>query len=185
MEPTPLPKIFAFPTATPLAAGLQLNTPNTPSTSNANPLAALTRKTRLRRPAEIVNLVVASPRGSRALESNLALTLALCLALSLALTLALDLGLSWGRARNAIANVAIDVRAVLRMQQVPHEHQRVVGAGREHTAAAGRPFDCVNGRGVAAELEQGLARLPHVEDPDDLAIGGEGGEEVAVMRAGG
>lgn len=34
---------------------------------------------------------------------------------------------------------------------------------------------------MPAELEEGLARLAHVEDADGGGVGGEGGEEVGVV----
>jgi hypothetical protein len=34
---------------------------------------------------------------------------------------------------------------------------------------------------MAAKLEEGLSRLPHVEDADHGRVGGEGGEEVRVV----
>lgn len=38
---------------------------------------------------------------------------------------------------------------------------------------------------MAAELEKGLAWLADVEDADQVAVGGKGGEEVGVVRRGG
>jgi hypothetical protein len=51
--------------------------------------------------------------------------------------------------------------------QVPDEDETVVAARGEHAAAVGAPFDRVDRGAVAAEFEQGLARLAHVEDADE------------------
>ena len=37
---------------------------------------------------------------------------------------------------------------------------------------------------MTAELEQSLARLADVEDADEVAVGGKGGEEVGVVWGG-
>lgn len=58
--------------------------------------------------------------------------------------------------------------AVVGVQQVPDEDEGVVATGGEHAAARGVPLDAVYGGGVAAQLEEGLARLPDVEDADDV-----------------
>ena len=72
----------------------------------------------------------------------------------------------------------------MRVDEVPDEDERVVGAGGEHAAPRGGPLDAVGGGGVAAEFEERLAGLPHVEDADQRAVGGEGGQEVRVMGGG-
>ncbi len=76
---------------------------------------------------------------------------------------------------------AVQGGAVGGVDEVPDEDEGVVGARCEHAAARGRPLDGVDGRGVAAQLQHGLARLADVEDADDVAVGGEGSEEVEVM----
>jgi hypothetical protein len=70
------------------------------------------------------------------------------------------------------------------MDEVPHEDEGVVATGCEHAAARGRPFEGVDGGGMAAELEEGLAWLSDVKDADEVAVGGEGGEEVGVVGGG-
>ena len=72
----------------------------------------------------------------------------------------------------------------MRVDEVPDEDEGVVGAGGEHAAPRGGPLDAVDGGGVAAEFEERLAGLPHVEDADQRAVGGEGGQEVRVMGGG-
>lgn len=77
---------------------------------------------------------------------------------------------------------AIEARAVAGVQQVPHENQSVVGAGGEHASPAWRPFDGVDGGGVAAKFEERLAGLTHVENADDVGVGGKSGEKMGVVR---
>ena len=48
-----------------------------------------------------------------------------------------------------------------------------------------RPVDAVEVSVVAAQLEQGGAGLAHVEDADEVAVRGEGGEHVRVEGRGG
>ena len=72
----------------------------------------------------------------------------------------------------------------MRVDEVPDEDEGVVGAGGEHAAPRGGPLDAVDGGGVAAEFEERLAGLPHVEDADQGAVGGEGGQEVRVVGGG-
>lgn len=52
------------------------------------------------------------------------------------------------------------------VQKVPDEHATVVASGGECAAATWRPLDAVYGGGVAAEFDEGLPWLAHVEDAD-------------------
>ncbi|KAL2001502.1 hypothetical protein VTN02DRAFT_1668 [Thermoascus thermophilus] len=115
-----------------------------------------------RRPAQVRDLVVALPRGRGA---------------------ALLRGRRRRRRRRAGAGVHAgrDGRGVVLVDQVPHQHETVVGAGAERAASGRRPVDAVDRARVALELEQGLARLSDVEDADDVRVLGEGREEVRVM----
>lgn len=92
------------------------------------------------------------------------------------------------RVHNAVVprspSIAIHDRAPA-AQQIPDQNERVVGAGREHAPSAGTPFHGVERRGVASQFEEGGARLADVEDADGVGVGGEGGEEVGVVRGGG
>ncbi len=45
-----------------------------------------------------------------------------------------------------------------------------------------RPFDAVEVALMAAQFEECGSWLAHVEDADDVAVGGEGGEHMGVER---
>lgn len=68
--------------------------------------------------------------------------------------------------------------------EIPYQHQAVVTSRGEDAASVGRPFDTVQGGGVALELEKGLSRLPHIKHTDDAGVLGECSQEVSVMRRG-
>lgn len=71
---------------------------------------------------------------------------------------------------------------VLRVDEIPGHDEGIVAAGSEQAALVGRPFDAVEVALVAAQLEESSSWLAHVEDADDVAVGGEGGEHVGVER---
>lgn len=74
---------------------------------------------------------------------------------------------------------------VLLVDEIPGHDEGVVAPGSEQAAFVRRPFDAVEVALVAAEFEEGGAGLAHVEDADDVAVGGEGGEHVGVEGGGG
>ena len=82
------------------------------------------------------------------------------------------------------ARITVERRPVGRVKQVPYQNECVVAAGSEHAAARRCPFDVIHRTAVTAELEQSLARLADVEDADEVAVGGKGGEEVGVVWGG-
>jgi hypothetical protein len=69
---------------------------------------------------------------------------------------------------------------VLLVDQVPGHDERVVASGREQATFMRRPLDAVEVALMAAEFEQSRSGLAHVEDADDVAVGGESGEHVRV-----
>lgn len=99
------------------------------------------RQHALRRETDVCNLVLGSPAGTRALDGDVA---GVC----------------------AVAVQARERGLVFRVDQVPGQDEGVVAAGGEEAAFVGRPFDAVEVSLVAAELEEGGARLAHVEDAD-------------------
>ena len=56
------------------------------------------------------------------------------------------------------------------VDQVPGHDKGVVAAGRKHASFVRRPFDAVEVALVAAELEQGGARLADVQNADQIAV---------------
>lgn len=134
----------------------KLDTPYAPPSTNPQPIPALARKRTLRRKAHICNLVLAPPARAR------------------------PLGLHVRPARGSRRRRAVTVqrRLVVGVQQVPGHHEGVVGGGGEEAPLVRGPFDGVERACVAAEFEEGGARLTHVEDADEIAVGGEGGEHV-------
>ena len=50
--------------------------------------------------------------------------------------------------------------------QIPDENHAVIGARGEEAAPVGTPFNRVDRGGMAAEFEEGLARLSDVKDSD-------------------
>jgi hypothetical protein len=71
---------------------------------------------------------------------------------------------------------------VLRVNEIPGHDEGIVAAGSEQAAFVRRPFDAIEVALVAAQLEECGSWLAHVEDADDVAIRGEGGEHVGVER---
>lgn len=69
--------------------------------------------------------------------------------------------------------------------QIPQQDAAVVAAGREDAPLSVAPVDAVDRGAVAFELEECLAWLADVEDPDDVGVLREGREEVRVMGRGG
>ena len=74
-----------------------------------------------------------------------------------------------------------DRRTVVRVQQVPDEHLRVVAAGCKHASPRGVPLDAVQVGRVPAELKQRLARLSDVEDADNIRILGKSRKQMRVV----
>lgn len=70
------------------------------------------------------------------------------------------------------------------VNEIPNQDEAVVTSRGEDTASVGRPFDTVQGGGVALELEEGLSRLAHVEHADDVGVLGECGQEMSVVGRG-
>jgi hypothetical protein len=70
------------------------------------------------------------------------------------------------------------------VNEIPDQDEAVVTSRGEDTATIWRPFDTVQRRGVALELEKGLSRLPHVKDTNDVRVLGECGQEMGVVRGG-
>lgn len=54
------------------------------------------------------------------------------------------------------------------VDQIPYENVRVICAASDDAAPRGVPFDAVDGAGMALELDECLAGLPHVKDADDI-----------------
>lgn len=59
---------------------------------------------------------------------------------------------------------------VVLVDQIPDQDETVIAAGGEEAASAGGPFNTVQGGGVTFELEEGLAWLSDVQNPDDVGI---------------
>jgi hypothetical protein len=78
--------------------------------------------------------------------------------------------------------VATNDGSVLRVEEVPNEHHRVITARGEHPSPRRIPFNGVYRCRVASELKEGLARLAHVEYADEIGVGGKGCEQVGVVR---
>lgn len=70
------------------------------------------------------------------------------------------------------------------IQQVPDQHETIIASTREHAASGGIPLDGVEISLVALEFEEGGSGLADVEDADDVALLGKGGEEVGVVWGG-
>lgn len=68
------------------------------------------------------------------------------------------------------------------VDEIPNQNEAVVPSRGEDAPAVWRPFDTVQGGGVALQLEEGLSRLPHVKHTNDVGVLGECGQEVGVMR---
>ena len=77
--------------------------------------------------------------------------------------------------------VATDDSAILGMQKIPNEHEGIITTGGKHTSSRRIPFYRIYGCRVAAELQQCLTRLSHVEDADEVRISGKGCEEMCVV----
>jgi hypothetical protein len=136
---------------------LQFNAPDTPASANTKPVAALRGQHAFGRKADIANLVLATPAGAGTLAGNFA----------------------------GVGAVAVDAREnclVLRVDEIPSHDERIVTTGSEQTALVRRPFDAVEVALVATQLEESSSWLAHVEDADDVAVGGEGCEHVGVER---
>jgi len=155
----------------PIHRTLQLNTPDTSSARHAHPLATLLREHTGRRPRQIRDLIIAAPAGRGTLNTRRS-------------GMGRRTGLARRRGRrrtsDAIAagqraGVAVDDGAAA-AQQVPHQHERVVGTRRQHAAARRRPLHRVQRRAVAPQLQQRRAWLPHIQDADQRGVCGEGRE---------
>ncbi len=177
----------------------QLNAPYTSAATYANPVAAVTGRKARRRPAYIVHLILTLPRcnraaadiacaantGSSSSSSGTATATAGADAatrqgsasrLALVRMMVVDAIDPWrGRVAAAAATTA------LATEQVPQQHERVVGARCQHAAPRRRPFNRVHWCCVAAQLQQRLARLPHVQDADDARVLRKSGEQMRVM----
>ena len=70
-------------------------------------------------------------------------------------------------------------------EQVPDEHLAVVAARGKRSTPQGRPLDTVERALVAAQLQQGLARLPDIENSDDVRVHRKGRQQVVIVRGGG
>ena len=136
---------------------LQFDAPYTPARTNTKPIAALRSQHALRREADIADLVLATPAGAGTFAGDFA----------------------------SVSAVAVDAREnrlVLRVDEIPGHDEGIVAAGSEQAAFVGRPLDTVEIALVAAQLEECGSWLTHIEDADDVAVGGEGGEHVGVER---
>lgn len=67
------------------------------------------------------------------------------------------------------------------VDEVPEQDLAVVAARGEQAPPVGGPLDGAEGAAVAAQLQEGLPRLPHVEDADHVGLGREGRQEVRVV----
>lgn len=141
---------------------LQLHTPNSSPRADAQPVATLLRQTTLWRPRNIRDLILAPPLRERSLALRFS-------------------GSSRTRISGSIGRRRRYNSLVLRVQQIPDEHQTVISTGREHTASTGIPFDTVEVTLVAAQFEECGTRLSYVENANYVAVGGEGRQEVGVV----
>lgn len=128
--------------------------PQTAPTTHTQPIAALVGEPALRRPAEVVDLIVTRPGGDWC--SCTVCTRRCCLGAA--------------------------VGPALSVEQVPYQYHRIIGTRSKGAASVGRPFNTVDGCLVAAELEECLAGLADIEDANHGGVGGKGGEEMSVMR---
>ena len=69
----------------------------------------------------------------------------------------------------------------LSMQEVPHKYKRIVATRSKHAAPRRVPFNAVERCGVPTKFEKSLARLPYVENADNVRVLGEGSEEVRIV----
>lgn len=131
--------------------------PYPPPTTNTQPIIALTLQPALRRPADIAHLIITHPaRNRRSLARR-------------------------RRTRDLLPVRPIHSAQTPLTQQIPDQNQGVVSTGGQCSSSRGGPFYAVDGCAVAFEFEEGLTRLPDVEDADAVAVLGEGGEEVGVV----
>jgi hypothetical protein len=56
------------------------------------------------------------------------------------------------------------------VNEIPDQYETIVTSRGKDAASVWRPFDAVQGGGVALKLEKGLSRLPHVKDTNDVGI---------------
>lgn len=62
------------------------------------------------------------------------------------------------------------------VNEIPDQYEAVITSRGKNTASVWRPFNTVQGGGVALEFEKGLSRLPHVKDANDIRVLREGGQ---------
>jgi hypothetical protein len=70
------------------------------------------------------------------------------------------------------------------VDEIPDQYEAVVTSRGKDATSVWRPFDAVQGGGVALELEKGLSRLPHVKNTNDIGVLRECGQEVGIVRRG-
>jgi hypothetical protein len=70
------------------------------------------------------------------------------------------------------------------VNEIPDQYEAVVASRGKDATSVWRPFNAVQGGGVALELEKGLSRLPHVKNTNDIRVLRKCGQKVGVMRGG-
>jgi hypothetical protein len=66
--------------------------------------------------------------------------------------------------------------AVVGMEKIPDQDERVVTTRRQHSSSQRIPFYTVHRCRVSAQLKKGLPRLPDIEDADEVRVGGKRSE---------
>lgn len=131
-----------------------LNAPNAPASADTEPVASLAVGKGWR-PSEIADLVVALPAGHGR-----------------------EVLVSGAR---AVVGGRVAGGAV---HKVPNQHGAIIGSRSQSASSRGRPLDTVDRSAVPTELEQGLARLSHIQDSDDVGVLRKRGKQVRVVRRG-
>lgn len=67
-------------------------------------------------------------------------------------------------------------------REVPQKYLAVVATRGKCSSPVRRPLNAAQRPAVASELGEGMSRLPHIQDSDDIRILSKGGQDVGIMR---
>lgn len=81
-------------------------------------------------------------------------------------------------------NARRDVCRVMVVDQIPHEHQAIVGTTRKSPPSARTPFNAIDGRRMSLQLDNRLPRLSHVQDANDIRVLCKSRKKMRVVRRG-
>lgn len=77
--------------------------------------------------------------------------------------------------RNATEGVVVVV-------DIPEQDLAVVSSGSQDASLKGRPFDAVERTAVAAKFQQGLSRMAHVQNANNVGVLRKRSQQVSVVR---